>query len=409
MKLSVALIAAVTADDKKVPPRHPLQRLERLTEFSAEILNDWFDFVPSKDRWIQKFANNADRMERNFNRGNQRCGFYDADQLPHGGPARKRRSDDFEDRYNREDPCHGIKQITTGYRKWAERYLSQCSGQKNEKYQVNRMNKWYGILSNKLECDNAPEYPVPAGYEVHNTEFGTIYTRVYDDFYTAGEARALCAADADFVHLPIPDSPFLNQWYFDFIGTRSDRDMWLGINDSAEEGTWRTDLGGYQTYFNWNGNEPNDYGSGEDNVEMILSGNANQNGKWNDMLDRPSTQEDRVAYGNNNLVVCTFIVPDSAPPSRCPVGWIEETTSEGQKCLMVNKGKFKIETAVAQCNSSGSELALPKNEEDNRLFADLIGYGKYDLWIAASDADSEGRPLIYFLLKFHIGIKITQF
>ena len=158
MKLSVALIAAVTADDKKVPPRHPLQRLERLTEFSAEILNDWFDFVPSKDRWIQKFSNNADRMERNFNRGNQRCGFYDADQLPHGGPAdRKRRSDDFEDRYNRENPCQGIKQITTGYRKWAERYLSQCSGQRNSQFQVNRMNRWNSILQAKLEGASGPK------------------------------------------------------------------------------------------------------------------------------------------------------------------------------------------------------------------------------------------------------------
>ena len=42
MKFSAALLATVAvADDKKVPPRHPLQRLNRLTEFSAEIMNDW--------------------------------------------------------------------------------------------------------------------------------------------------------------------------------------------------------------------------------------------------------------------------------------------------------------------------------------------------------------------------------
>merc|ERR1712168_977264 len=126
MKFSTAVLVAVaSAEDKKVPPRHPLQRLARLTEFSAEILNDWYGFLPSKDSWIQKFANNAERMELNFNRGNQRCGFYDENQPPHGGPEeRKRRSDDDFDRYNREDPSEGIKQITTGYRKWAERYLS---------------------------------------------------------------------------------------------------------------------------------------------------------------------------------------------------------------------------------------------------------------------------------------------
>ena len=89
-------------------------------------------------------------MERNFARGNQRCGFYDEDQLPHGGPERKRREDDFDERYNREDPAEGTKQITTGFRKWAERYLSQCSGQRNYAHQINRMNKWNSLLQAHL-------------------------------------------------------------------------------------------------------------------------------------------------------------------------------------------------------------------------------------------------------------------
>merc|ERR1712176_31159 len=151
MKFSTAVLVAVaSAEDKKVPPRHPLQRLARLTEFSAEILNDWYGFLPSKDAWIQKFANNAERMERNFNRGNQRCGFYDENQLPHGGPERKRRDLDDVDRYNREDPVEGTKQITTGFRKWAERYISQCSGQRQYQHQINRMNKWNNLLQGHL-------------------------------------------------------------------------------------------------------------------------------------------------------------------------------------------------------------------------------------------------------------------
>ena len=151
MKFSPALLFAVAAaEDKKVPPRHPLQRLNRLTEFTEEILNDWFTFLPSKDSWVAKFAANAERMERNFNRGNQRCGFYDEDQLPHGGPERKRRDAEDVDRYNREDPSVGVKQLTTGYRKWAERYLSQCSGQRNYQHQVNRMAKWNNLLQGHL-------------------------------------------------------------------------------------------------------------------------------------------------------------------------------------------------------------------------------------------------------------------
>jgi hypothetical protein len=154
MKFSAAVLATVAVaqdGDRKVPPRHPLQRLNRLVEFTEEIMNDWFSFLPSQQAWIDKFANNAVRMERNFNRGNQRCGFYDEEQMPHGGPSddRKRREADV-DRYDREDPAVGIKQLTTGFSKWAQRYLSQCSGQKNYQYQVNRMAKWNGLLQDHL-------------------------------------------------------------------------------------------------------------------------------------------------------------------------------------------------------------------------------------------------------------------
>ena len=81
MKISTILLAGlVSADDKKVPPRHPLQRLDRLVQFSDEILhsgtfnNKTYKWI---SRWSNKFSNNAGRMKRNFTRGNQRCGFYD--------------------------------------------------------------------------------------------------------------------------------------------------------------------------------------------------------------------------------------------------------------------------------------------------------------------------------------------
>ena len=85
-----------------MPPRHPLQRLNKLTEFSNELLSTWYTFLPSQQNWINKFANNAGRMAKNFERGNQRCGFYDDQQLPHGGPRERRAVDDEDFRYNRE-------------------------------------------------------------------------------------------------------------------------------------------------------------------------------------------------------------------------------------------------------------------------------------------------------------------
>ena len=84
--------------------------------------------------------------------------FYDENQLPHGGPEpsddRKRRDLDIFDRYDREDPAVGTKQITTGFRKWAERYISACSGQRQYQHQVNRMNKWNNDLQAHLAANN---------------------------------------------------------------------------------------------------------------------------------------------------------------------------------------------------------------------------------------------------------------
>ena len=81
MKFSQIFLAGlVTADEKKVPPRHPLQRLDSLVQFSDEILNSGA-FNNKSDKWIErwglKFESNAERMKKNFERGEQRCGFYD--------------------------------------------------------------------------------------------------------------------------------------------------------------------------------------------------------------------------------------------------------------------------------------------------------------------------------------------
>lgn len=135
----------------------------------------------------------------NNNIDTKKCGFYN-DGLEHGGPSggednqasgieneqtllnngdantdvvpgeleifnprpnrRRREGDDDEDffnfldqeRYNREDPCVGIKQIMNGFRKWADRYIGGCGGQANYKHQVNRANKFYRIFRDGLSC-----------------------------------------------------------------------------------------------------------------------------------------------------------------------------------------------------------------------------------------------------------------
>ena len=155
MKLSVATIVAVaSAQEKKVPPRHPLQRLNKLNKFAAEWCNANLS-EKAAGHWEQKFDRNVQRFERRF----ELCGFYDENQLPHGGPKpedRKRREDDDDDilpRYNKDNPVTGIKQITMGFKKWAERYVSTCKLQPER--QVQRSNKWFEQLAAKYVANNA--------------------------------------------------------------------------------------------------------------------------------------------------------------------------------------------------------------------------------------------------------------
>ena len=156
MKFSAVLLAAVAvADDKKVPDRTPEMRLNSLVKFSNEILTDWFGFMTDnrKAAWITKFENHGFRMNRAF----KRCGFYDP-SLPHGGPApaRKRREVDEEERYNRDDPSEGIKQITTGFSKWAQRYIAACGNQRNDLVIKKRMTKWNDQLQAQLANQGPP-------------------------------------------------------------------------------------------------------------------------------------------------------------------------------------------------------------------------------------------------------------
>ena len=153
-----ALIAIAAASDKKVPPRHPLQRLNKLATFAEEWCTDNLT-AKQAGNWIAKFENNVARFEARY----ERCGYYDEDALPHGGPARKRRDLDEMDctdlesdlcRYDQSNPIRGIKQITSGFRKWAERYLANnkagafCKLQPTK--QVARAKKWNDQLKAML-------------------------------------------------------------------------------------------------------------------------------------------------------------------------------------------------------------------------------------------------------------------
>lgn len=144
MKLFAVTMIAIAAgenDDKRIPPKGPLQRLEQLERFAKEWLATSFGFDSNKaEHWSAKFQRNTARMEQRF----QQCGHDES-----ANSDRKRRSFDENMRIDFSNPIKSLKQITTGYRKWAERYLDDCKNQ--PKTQSERARKWNVILKQRFE------------------------------------------------------------------------------------------------------------------------------------------------------------------------------------------------------------------------------------------------------------------
>ena len=100
--------------------------------------------------WEEKIVTNAERIDR------------------------KRRDIDVGDRYDREDPCRGVKQLTTGFANWVDRYIPNCSGQRDHSHQINRMKKWGDRLQSVMQCDKTPKcldvYPLVMDHYQEDTK-----------------------------------------------------------------------------------------------------------------------------------------------------------------------------------------------------------------------------------------------
>lgn len=182
MRISSVLIstALVSASEKKVPPRHPSGRLRTLSRFTEEWLNKNFrNLLPADhkgddngeriaNRFSKRFKNWIGRMRGLIDDQDKDCFFFDPTSA-HGGRTRRQtlpeaadesetnldRDYDYSEyaddlvRYDKNNPQRGLRQITTGLRKWALRYISECPGEKELKKQHSKRadNLYRKILS----------------------------------------------------------------------------------------------------------------------------------------------------------------------------------------------------------------------------------------------------------------------
>ena len=118
--------------------------------------------------------------------------------------------------------------------------------------------------------------PCPTGYAPSGAAGNPHFYRFVDSNTSAANALADCGDDrAGRTYVAVIDDDAENALIDTLAGNRA---VWLGLSDEAVEGTWITVLGTTQTYFQWDSNQPDNFGiGGEQCVEQKT------NAKWNDL------------------------------------------------------------------------------------------------------------------------------
>jgi len=119
-----------------------------------------------------------------------------------------------------------------------------------------------------------------------NPTNGRTYHLLDQSSWTEVEAEAISLGG----HLATVNDASEATWLGETFGSSGvgiDKNLWIGFNDVAVEGSFEWSSGEPITYTNWALGEPNNADGVEHFVNMVFFA-ASQPGKWNDLRDMPS-------------------------------------------------------------------------------------------------------------------------
>lgn len=146
---------------------------------------------------------------------------------------------------------------------------------------------------------------------------GHTYSLLTTSNWTDAEATAVSLGG----HLATVEDQGENDWLFDTFGSYGgvNRNLWIGLNDAALEGTFVWSSGSTSDFRNWNPGQPDNYPNspaGEDYVELFAPVTGYTPGRWNDAPDDANPYFSGPIYG----VAEVEAVPEPAPFAALALG-----------------------------------------------------------------------------------------
>ncbi|XP_077993991.1 macrophage mannose receptor 1-like [Glandiceps talaboti] len=167
-----------------------------------------------------------------------------------------------------------------------------------------------------------------------------------------------------------------------------DGDLWIGLHDVSNEGNFEWLDGSTLEFTNWAVDEPNNYGEGEDCVEIYRG--EDKYGEWNDQdcfLIREYVCKKRKYNGG---FVTEPVKPTPVFDPKCGSGY-EYHASSSTCYKFVTDGDLTWEDAENQCRKGGGHLlSISGLLEEYYITARLYGVNTPELWIGANDRTVEG-------------------
>ncbi|MCI5595350.1 MAG: VWA domain-containing protein [Lachnospiraceae bacterium] len=203
------------------------------------------------------------------------------------------------------------------------------------------------LETNASDTTDTPDIPSDA------VEFNGHYYYLYDSGTASSYEEALQYCQDKGGYLATLTSQEENDFVYAYLGYKNCANVYFGLSDAANEGTWEWCTGEEVFYTNWNSGEPNDENPEEDYGEFYFK---YPDGKWNDGDFGNSTA------GDTNAFLCEW--GDYTVQQTGGSGGQKTTSDERDVVLVLDASGSMAGTPLEETKKASSKFINTVLEQD---------------------------------------------